>query len=1106
MIYDPTFLTALYEQKVRTLFARITALTMEEKPIEIITGQVTSGSVNIDGKSAVRRSCSLSLVLPVTEFNNVYWTLNTKFALEIGLSNNVDKTYPDVIWFKMGTYILNSFSTNLTTNNMTVSIAGKDKMCLLNGEIGGIVNAETDFGSYDYTDETGNTITNKYPIKEIITDMVHFYAQEPIENIIINDLDTMGLEQLDYKYDVPLFLLRLAHTNSYIIPILNGDNTYIQPIGTTGLIPLNNESIIYDNLLDSQFANSEQATQFYLSTDIEHQYLFCAAKITYGEAVGYRPCELVYAGDLIAKPGDNLTSVLDKIVKMLGEFEYFYNLDGQFIFRRKPSYVNTLWTPQVFTANDEMYITPLATANNLAYNFTNNNLIISLNRSLAINNLKNDFTVRGERSNKTEFMCRYAINKKPYRYVDYDGNIWTTYNAQQYAQVFPVPDEILLANTIHYNMDWRELLYRMAIDYRAHERNLEDELARNGLSFERYLAQQNAPLYPTGRTGYEQFYTDIEGFWRQLYFPLLTEDDVEKATQYSLASFDTLDFDNLSLQNVYIRGIYRPNFEQVKFYTLEEKQNYTLLSGEEWGEWTGHNLYYHFKPDQVYYVDENYQGFQINSPYTFLGQELATAIYAINNTTPQSLLDCINLGIVYTTQLPNNTAELYRLQYNNIYNSQNFVSWLNVYNYSSQDAEGNYWNTLVDTHNHYTKQFDPITNLTTYVPIGIVLNDTRENTYILSDSSQIIWYQREWLKVLKTLRTHLTNNRDILYDSDVDLYANNNLLEFDNSINGLNIKTELANCLIDGNNTTPEEVYEAQLALIDEQITILENDENITSRDLDYILFTDYLDNADTELISGIDLHPSYNNSYIYDNTNYYSLNLLLNENIKTYLALEPRQEFFTETLMDLYGRPMLTGASKSTILYFLKDILFETKPGELQWWRKDLFTNINTLNFWLEFLDTDGEISNYSVAAIGDRPKVVKESNIQSIFYRNIPKLIFTTATALLDIQYQNGYGYILLGNGYENLFSISTRGLSAKNRIDELLQAHTYATQTVNITALPIYTLDANQRIQIDDTNIGIKGQYSIQSLSFNLAHSGTMSINATKIENNSFAEREE
>jgi hypothetical protein len=31
--------------------------------------------------------------------------------------------------------------------------------------------------------------------------------------------------------------------------------------------------------------------------------------------------------------------------------------------------------------------------------------------------------------------------------------------------------------------------------------------------------------YPTGKTGYEQYYTDLEGFWRQLYCPpqLLTK-------------------------------------------------------------------------------------------------------------------------------------------------------------------------------------------------------------------------------------------------------------------------------------------------------------------------------------------------------------------------------------------------------------------------------------------------------------------------------------------------------------------------------------------------------------------------------------------------------
>jgi hypothetical protein len=30
--------------------------------------------------------------------------------------------------------------------NFTISINGKDKMCLLNGEVGGSINASTDFG------------------------------------------------------------------------------------------------------------------------------------------------------------------------------------------------------------------------------------------------------------------------------------------------------------------------------------------------------------------------------------------------------------------------------------------------------------------------------------------------------------------------------------------------------------------------------------------------------------------------------------------------------------------------------------------------------------------------------------------------------------------------------------------------------------------------------------------------------------------------------------------------------------------------------------------------------------------------------------------------
>jgi hypothetical protein len=42
--------------------------------------------------------------------------------------------------------------------------------------------------------------------------------------------------------------------------------------------------------------------------------------------------DLVYAGDLISNIGETLTSVLDKIKNMLGNFEYFYDLGGRFVF------------------------------------------------------------------------------------------------------------------------------------------------------------------------------------------------------------------------------------------------------------------------------------------------------------------------------------------------------------------------------------------------------------------------------------------------------------------------------------------------------------------------------------------------------------------------------------------------------------------------------------------------------------------------------------------------------------------------------------------------------------------------------------------------------
>ena len=74
--------------------------------------------------------------------------------------------YPDIIWFPQGIYLITSFNTSQSTNNYTISISGKDKMCLLNGELGGNIPAAVDFGVLETINNNNNTtIFTKIPIK-----------------------------------------------------------------------------------------------------------------------------------------------------------------------------------------------------------------------------------------------------------------------------------------------------------------------------------------------------------------------------------------------------------------------------------------------------------------------------------------------------------------------------------------------------------------------------------------------------------------------------------------------------------------------------------------------------------------------------------------------------------------------------------------------------------------------------------------------------------------------------------------------------------------------------------------------------------------------------
>ena len=161
-LLDKEFLKELDAHREKEIYARITSLTFDEHPIEYIEGRVTGGSINVDGSSSVRRTCNLTLFCKDININDYYWGLTTKIKVEIGLQNNLNNNYPDIIWFPQGLFVITAFNTAIQTNGFTVTVNGKDKGCLLNGDIGGKLPASIDFGkleTIDYIFE--NALINK---------------------------------------------------------------------------------------------------------------------------------------------------------------------------------------------------------------------------------------------------------------------------------------------------------------------------------------------------------------------------------------------------------------------------------------------------------------------------------------------------------------------------------------------------------------------------------------------------------------------------------------------------------------------------------------------------------------------------------------------------------------------------------------------------------------------------------------------------------------------------------------------------------------------------------------------------------------------------------
>lgn len=1193
-LLDEEFLATLSEQKDRQIYARIIALDINENPIDQIEGRVTGGSISLDGSSTIRRTCSLSMVSDQIDINDFYWGIKTKFKLSIGLQNNLfgefayrdNGKYPKIVWFPQGIFVISSFNTSISTNNTSISISGKDKMSLLNGDLGGQLFASIDFGTEEEkikimepvgtlddtssetlmakeyyfepedspqlpelilaTDETyvfisdnngnyykdgnlyrhrngviisgysyykmykqvlfpgelfedytsglakrfikkdensqlylannsggyalrqlytlGYEITIKHiPIEKIIRESVHAYAGEPYHNIIINDLEDYGLEQLSYRGDKVLLAFRNCATGNFVNMQFadnfikaqgswdfqfNDNNTDIEGVKKNG----QTISFDWDNLSaertsitgtilkinDSDYTIVSE-NEYNLYNEEQKNSCRTLAKITFGMDIGYRLTDLTYSGDLISNVGDVLTSVLDKIKTMLGDFEYFYDINGRFIFQRKPVYVNTSWS-QLTKTEDESYVSYGNDKKKFSFNFEGNRLISAIQISPVLNHLRNDFVVWGKRKGISgadiPIHARYAIDKKPVYYKALNNEIYTTDIRYAYEQI---PDfQPKTYQSVHSQIE--EILDQLQNFQFSHP--IPDDL---------YLA---SPVRKSNGYGWEPGWWDIRD-WAAYYKIVTQTNENPNGTMKFYSSNDgngCIQVGRLIQDGVPIPEQYANYYSNAHVWLIEVRNN-RLNLGHGIGVYNENNTY-----ECTYYT---------------------------------STLD--STRHVVSTE-PTEQKERFHFPYAGCADTHTYLYFLNEIERGVDSAV--YF---------YNPAF----------PFGA----TEEETII----SHI---EKDAYNDIKKYHIHIVDWREVIYQMALDFFAgqgcsaNNPIYTWVDVENGAIGERVPEICCTDPDHFLYEvgqrnpyyyptgytgyEQYYTDLQGFWRQLYNPEYIPEIIYSKGEYKTTTRKSDESQYYI-----KEKTWQNSEISDiKIDYYFYNE--DDHIQAQMNSEDILRSFANE-----DESQLNQLTPIQFNYFNfkvsgDDFWNQTDKGRRLYWNRAVFESPETLNFWFDFLDSDTELASFSVKTVGDRTKVVNNDKSSAIFYKEVPGLILydlsetknqnnNTVVDITKLRRQitenSGYTFVYLPKGFSQYLTISYRGASVKDKIDELLYQFSYCIENISITAMPIYFIEPNTRIYVQDKKTNIEGEYIVSKITIPLTYNGTMSISASK-----------
>lgn len=536
-------------------YIRITLLNWNEEPLKEIQGELSTGTLSKDGSSAVRRTCQFSATIGRGDYNiedaDMDFAINKKIFVEIGIKNysNEYTEYP-ILWFPQGVFFISAANVNTSAStSVTINITLRDKMCGLNGEIGGKFPAATILDEMDTQNASGQYVTEKILIYDIIQEIVHHYGGEPLENIVIEDIPLRIKRVMKWTGDNPLYLRQQGDVNSYR----------------------------WYEVLTTKPSDMSGVEQYDTGVD-----------------VGYIYSDFVYDTELTANLGDSVVTVLDKIKNYLGNYEYFYDEFGVFHFREIKNYLNTTQSSLLL---DDMskkdYLVETTTGKSI-YTFSDKNNLISLTSTPQYSNIKNDYIIQGLRkmtNSDISYDVRYhlCIDKKPKAgNTYYDLLLYTEKDTNLTKAVFPlaVSTEADLPQPGNFN-----LIYRVAADNSFYY--WEDDV---------YKEVTVVQYYPINGNGY----TTVD--WRtELYLQgLLGKNNSTDQGMY----YQDLKLENNLLDKTWVGRIYRQvqNARIDTDYYFEEldafwPQIYNLETQMFYGQEDGQELQAQTLTDGNYYLD-----------------------------------------------------------------------------------------------------------------------------------------------------------------------------------------------------------------------------------------------------------------------------------------------------------------------------------------------------------------------------------------------------------------------------------------------------------------------------------------------------------------------